>query len=371
VNTWKVPFTNLKSQYASVQAEVNTAINKTLSDFNLLWGEEVIEFEKQFARLINTSHCISTASGTDSLFAILKCMALQPGDEVLTPALSWISSAETISLAGGKPVFVDIDPVFYTIDPAAIERQITERTKGIVVVHLYGQAADMDGITSICAKYNLFLIEDCAQAHLTRYADRYVGTFGKGAAFSFYPTKNLGAYGDAGAVTTSDPVLAEKVRRFCNHGALNKYDHIFEGMNSRMDTLQAAILLAKLPHLHHWTQRRIANAEFYRQHLKAIPEVILPEVRSKSTHTYHIFAIRVTRRDELREYLRANGIQTVIHYPQILINVPAYAHFHLRKEDYPTAIALESQILSLPVYPELQQDQIFYVSEKIRAFYIN
>ncbi len=366
---WKIPFSNIRLQYESIRHEVDQAIRKTLEDSHFLWGEEVFHFEKQFASLLGMQHCISTGNGTDALFLILKALDLKNGDEVITPAFSWISSSETISLAGAKPVFVDIDPARYTLDPDRLEKKITAQTRAIIVVHLYGQAAGMERIVALCHKYKLFLIEDCAQAHLTKFRNKFAGTFGDAAAFSFYPTKNLGAYGDAGCVVTNDQILAERVRRFGNHGALKKHDHAFEGSNSRMDTIQAAILLVKLPYLEKWTQLRIKNANLYRAGLRDVSEIILPAEFQDSVHSYHLFVVKCDRRAELQHYLEQNGIQTLIHYPQALINVPAYSHMEIDRADFSTSLALETQVLSLPLYPELDEHQIAYVCEKIKAFY--
>jgi dTDP-4-amino-4,6-dideoxygalactose transaminase len=366
---WKIPFSNIRLQYESIRQEVGHAIQKTLEDSRLLWGEEVFNFERQFASLLGVQHCISTGNGTDSLFSILKVLGLKTGDEVITPAFSWISSAETISLTGAKPIFVDVDPSRYTLDPNRIEKSITSQTRAVIVVHLYGQAAEMDKIVALCKKHRLFLIEDCAQAHLTKFKTQYAGSFGDASAFSFYPTKNLGAYGDAGCVVTNNQVLAEKVRRFNNHGALKKHDHAIEGSNSRMDTIQAAILLAKLPHLEGWTQLRIEKANMYRAGLQDVAEVILPTQFEESVHSYHLFVIRCVRRAELQRHLEENGIQTLIHYPQALINIQAYDHLTIDPIDFPASLALETGALSLPLYPELDARQITYVCQKIKAFY--
>jgi dTDP-4-amino-4,6-dideoxygalactose transaminase len=318
---------------------------------------------------LDTKNCISVGNGTDALTVAIAQLGIQNWDEVLTPAFSWISSSETISLCGAKPVFIDIHPETYTIDPDLIESKITEKTKGIVVVHLYGQAAHISRIKEICKKHNLFLIEDCAQAHLTAEGEKYAGTFGDAGAFSFYPTKNLGAYGDAGCIVTNNDELAEKMRRFANHGALEKDDHLIEGMNSRMDTIQAAVLLAKLPHLKAWNEKRRQHAELYNSLLKDVEEIKPPFVRPNTTHTFHIYAIRATRRDDLKKYLLEKGIQTIIHYPKALPNLPAYQYLHHRPDDFPVASRFQDETLSLPIYPELTADQIEYVSLNIRDFY--
>lgn len=332
-------------------------------------GSAVKSFEQKVKDAFRIAYMVPTGNGTDSLFGILKCLNVKQGDEVLTPAFSCIPSSETISLCNAMPVFIDVDAKTYTLDPSLIESKITSKTKGIIAVHLYGQAAHISEIKSICKRLNLFLIEDCAQAHLTEENGKYVGTFGDAGAFSFYPTKNLGAYGDAGCIITDNDALAEKMRRFANHGALEKDDHLIEGMNSRMDTIQAAVLLAKLPYLKQWNQQRRDNAKLYDNLLEDVKEVVTPFVRENTTHTFHIYAIRAQQRDELKEFLLQKGIQTIIHYPKALHNLPAYSRLNHKPEDFPVANALQSQVLSLPIYPELTEEQIRYVCTSIKEFY--
>ncbi|MFZ6012482.1 MAG: DegT/DnrJ/EryC1/StrS family aminotransferase, partial [Bacteroidota bacterium] len=284
-------------------------------------------------------------------------------------AFSWISSSEVITQCGATPVFVDVDSLTYTIDIQAVQRKITSRAKAIVAVHLFGQSAQVGELHNICKKNGLFLIEDCAQAHLTAEGEHYAGTFGDINAFSFYPTKNLGAYGDAGCLVTHDDQLAEKARRLANHGALQKDDHLIEGLNSRMDTLQGAVLLAKLPHLKKWNERRYALAQQYTDSLKNIPQLVTPYQRRDTQHTFHLYVIRTRRRNALKEFLFQNGIQTLIHYPQALPNLPAYQHLQLKPSDFPVASALQDDVLSLPIYPELKDEEVTYICSKIRAFF--
>jgi dTDP-4-amino-4,6-dideoxygalactose transaminase len=363
----QVPFINLEKQYNSIKADVDTAITDAIHEFQFCQGKSVREFEALFANRIGVNECITTGSGTDALFAILKCLGVQQGDEVITPALSWISTAETISLCGASPVFADADPIHYTIDPDAVKAKITPRTKAVIAVHLYGQSSELKSLVSICEQYNIFLIEDCAQAHLTSFQGKVVGRFGIANAFSFYPTKNLGAFGDAGCIATNDLKLAEKLRRFCNHGALQRNDHLMEGMNSRMDTLQAAILNAKMRFLESWNAQRQSHAKQYMALLKDVPQVVLPAQRPDSFHSFHIFAINCENRDLLKEYLAGKGIQTIIHYPKALPDLP----FYLEKaySPCPVASSVTRSILSLPIYPELDMREIEYVAANIRAFY--
>lgn len=347
------------------------AIESVMDNAVFVKGREVGIFEEGWSKIQNASHCISTSNGTESLFIALKMLGIQKDDQVITPAFSWISSSETISLSGAKPVFVDIHPDSYTIDPDLVESKITSQTRAIIAVHLYGQAAHVAEISALCKMHNLFLIEDCAQAHLTEEHGKYAGTFGDAGAFSFYPTKNLGAYGDAGCIITNNDELAEKMRRFANHGALEKDDHMMEGLNSRMDTLQAAVLLAKLPYLKAWNEQRILNAKLYDSLLADIREIKIPYVRPNTKHTFHIYAIRAKRRNELKDFLASKGVQTIIHYPKSLPNLPAYQYLKHRPEDFPVASLFQEETLSLPIYPELTPQHITYVCQSIKEFYSN
>jgi dTDP-4-amino-4,6-dideoxygalactose transaminase len=364
-----IPFNDLKALHASIQNQLDDAISKALHAFNFIKGSEVKTFEQKFASILNSKHCISTGSGTDALFTILKALDIKAEDEVITPAFSWISSTEVITLCGAKPVFADVENKFYTISLDSVKQKITSNTKAVIVVHLFGQAAEITALTTFCKENKLWLIEDCAQAHLTEQENKLIGTFGDAAAFSFYPTKNLGAYGDAGCIVSNNDQLAIKMKRFANHGALDKDDHLIEGMNSRMDTLQAAVLLGKLPHLSNWNDQRIKHADRYKENLSGIDEVILPEVRPYCKHTFHLFVIRAKQRNNLKEYLSEAGIQTIIHYPKALHNVPAYQHFHHQPEDFPISNLLQDEVLSLPVHPALKNEEIDYVCTKIKEFY--
>lgn len=362
-----IPFINLAQQYQN-HREIHQAILSALSTFQFCKGEEVDKFENAFCELLRCNHCISTGNGTDSLFIALKALGIKKDDEVITPAFSWISTSETISLCGARPVFADIDPITYTIDPVAIEKKISPQTKAIIVVHLYGQAAHISAIKEICNKNKLFLIEDCAQAHLTQEYGKNVGTLGDVGTFSFYPTKNLGAYGDAGCMVTNNSVLAERFKRIANHGALKKDDHTMEGLNSRMDTLQAAILLAKLPFLTVWNSKRWNNAQLYNSLLKDIESITLPYERPDTIHTFHLYAIRTKNRDKLKAYLERKNIETAIHYPCALPNLPVYDYLNHSPSDFPVATAFQNETLSLPIYAELTAQQITYIGHSIKSF---
>jgi dTDP-4-amino-4,6-dideoxygalactose transaminase len=365
----KIPFIDLHAQYTSIQSEVDAVVKNVLSQASYIGGHHVKKFEACFAEQLQINHCIGVGNGTDALYTILAALDLPAGAEVITPATSWISSAETITQAGARVVFCDVDPETYILDPQRVAEKITDRTAAVVAVHLYGQSAPMTTLAALCQERKVYLIEDCAQAHFTQEGGQYVGTWGEAAAFSFYPTKNLGAYGDAGCIVTRHEALAERMRRLANHGARLKDDHLFEGFNSRLDTLQAAILSLKLTHLHRWNTRRIAIAELYKSLLQGVEEIVLPAVRSGTVHTYHIYAIRARRRDALKQYLEANGILTVVHYPVALPNLPAYSYLGHRPEDFPVSSQLQEEVLSLPIYPELTDEQVRYVSKNILEFY--
>lgn len=364
-----VPFADLKVQYESIKGEIDKAIAEVISETAFIGGKYVNAFEQQFAELYGVKHCISCANGTDSLYIIMKMLGIGAGDEVITAANSWISSSETITQTGATPVFVDNDPVYYSIDEKLLEAKITAKTKAIMPVHLQGQMCEMDTILAIAAKHNLPVIEDCAQSHFSAYKGRRAGTMGIAASFSFYPGKNLGAYGDAGCIITNDDVLAENCKRYARHGALIKHKHTTEGINSRLDGLQAAILSAKLRYILDWTAKRQSNAKYYNESLSGIGQIAIPAVRPGTEHTFHLYVIRAEKRDELAAYLKAKGIETAIHYPAPLPFLPAYAYLQAKAQDFPIAAKYQNQILSLPMYPELTREMMDLVSNTIKEFY--
>lgn len=365
-----IPFVDLRVQYESIQSEIDQALKDVFTNAQFIGGEPVKKFEKEFAETLGVSHCIGTGNGTDSLFLILKALGIGPGDEVITPAFSCIPSAECITHAGATVVFADVDDQYYTLDPADVERKITSKTKAIIAVHLYGQAAPVIQLKALCDNHKILLVEDCAQAHLSKESGNTVGTTGMASAFSFYPTKNLGAYGDAGCVATQDNYLAEKIRRFANHGALTKNDHAFEGINSRLDTLQASVLSVKLKHLQQWNQQRQEIAERYGSLLKNHSNIVLPAVRKGSIHTFHIYAIRTKKRDALKQFLSEQGIETLVHYPQGLPFTQAYRHKNHSSTDFPVTAVLQNEVLSLPVYPGLTIPQVTTVAENIKNYFL-
>jgi dTDP-4-amino-4,6-dideoxygalactose transaminase len=365
----RVPFLDLRIQYQRLKAEIDAAIGRVLEEAAFIRGKYVEEFERAYAHAYGVRHCIGVGNGTDALYIALRALGIGPGDEVLVPALTWISTAETVSQAGARPVFVDIEPEYYTLDPQQLERHVSERTRAVIPVHLYGQPAAMDAIVAFARRHGLAIIEDCAQAHFARYHGKLVGTFGAIATFSFYPGKNLGAYGDAGAVLTDDDQLAYFVRIFANHGSLTKHEHEIEGINSRLDGLQAAILSVKLRYIHTWNAQRLQHAQLYCELLSTVEEIVLPRIRPGCTHVFHLFVIRTPWRDQLQQFLAQRGIQTQIHYPRALPFVPAYRHYGHRPEDFPVAWQYQSQLLSLPMYPELTEEQITYVAQSIHDFF--
>jgi dTDP-4-amino-4,6-dideoxygalactose transaminase len=364
-----VPFVDLKAQYRSIKTDIDRAIAAVIEETAFIGGKYVDEFEKKFAGLYGIKHCISCANGTDSLYIIMKMLGIGVGDEVITVANSWISSSETITQTGAKPVFVDIDPDYYTIDEKQLQEKITPRTKALIAVHLQGQMCEMDTILAVTSKHDIAVIEDCAQSHFSTYKGRRAGTIGIAGSFSFYPGKNLGAFGDAGCIITNDDKLAEDCKRYARHGALIKHQHTVEGINSRLDGLQAAILSAKLPYISAWTTKRQSNGKYYGDILSSIPEVTTPKVRPESTHTYHLYVIRAKKRDELAAFLKSKGIETAVHYPVPLPFMPAYEYLGHQSHDFPVAYQYQNEILSLPMYPELTKQMMDYVSTTIKAFY--
>jgi dTDP-4-amino-4,6-dideoxygalactose transaminase len=364
----KVPFVDLKAQYQSIKPEIDGAIAQVIEKTAFIGGSFVNDFESGFAAAYGIKHVIGCGNGTDSLYILMKMMGIGSGDEVITVANSWISSSETISQTGARPVFVDAEAEYYSMDENLLEKKITPKTKAVIAVHLQGQMCNIEVIKEICGRHKIFLIEDCAQSHFSEYKGKRAGFFGVAGSISFYPGKNLGAYGDAGCIITNDDALAEKCRMYAHHGALKKHQHQIEGINSRLDGLQAAILSAKLPHLASWTEKRIQNAALYNKWLAGIPGIILPKQRPNTKHTWHLYVIRSKNRQKLADYLTEKGIETSVHYPTALPNLPAYQYLGYRPTDFPVATELQDQILSLPMYPELTEEMIKYIADSIRSF---
>ncbi|SMO66095.1 dTDP-4-amino-4,6-dideoxygalactose transaminase [Thalassovita litoralis] len=365
----RVPFADLHRQYLSIKPEIDAAISKTIETSAFIRGPEVDAFENAFAKAIGPDHCVSCANGTDAIYIAMKMLGVRPNDQVIVPAMSWISTSETVSQAGADVVFCDIDPVTNTLDPAKLEACITERTVGIIPVHLYGHPADMGRIIEIADKNSLWVIEDCAQAHLSEFKGSKVGTFGIAATFSFYPGKNLGAMGDAGAIVTKSRDLAEGMAKFARHGGLRKGDHEIEGINSRLDGLQAAILNVKLPHLEDWTAKRAELAEKYTQKLAHLDALTCPTTAEDARHVWHLYVVRTKDRDGLAEHLKAHNVQTSINYPKALPFLPCYARLGHRPEDFPNAYALQNEGLALPIFPEMTDAELDHVCTSIEKFF--
>src|SRR4030088_1923473 len=362
-----IPFVDLHAQYLSIKSEIDGAIAKVIAQSAFVRGPEVERFEQTWAEIVGAKHCVSCANGTDALYIAMRGLGVKPGDEIITTAHSWISTSETITQAGGRVIFCDTNNDTFTIDPALIEQKITPATVGIIPVHLYGQPADMEPIMAIARKHKLWVIEDCAQAHMAKYKGQLVGTFGDIATFSFYPGKNLGAYGDAGCVVTNDDRLADWMTTFARHGG--KGEHVMEGICSRMDGLQAAILNVKLPHLPAWTKARRRVARRYDDLLNGVGDIITPQIASDRDHVYHLYVIRTGKRDALRKHLTDAGIATVLNYPKALPFYPAYTYLGHNPSDFPVAYANQSRILSLPIYPEITDEMIEFVVEQIDRFF--
>ena len=360
----EIPFVNLRAQYDSIKKEIDQAISNVIHEAAFIGGKFLRTFEQNFANYVGIKHCIGVSNGTDALFITLKTLGIGKGDEVITVANSFIATSEAITLTGAKVIFVDCDKDNYNIDANKIEEFVTNKTKAIIPVHLYGQPADMDRILTIAEKYSLFVIEDAAQAHGAKYNNRKVGMLGDCACFSFFPGKNLGAYGDAGAIVTNNDELSKKIRMYANHGRMEKYNHEFEGMNSRLDGLQAAILDVKLKYLENWIEKRRIIAKMYDEGLKDI--VITPIVMPNVRHVYHLYVIRVKKRDKVRDFLAEKGISTGIHYPIPLPFLNAYKYLRYKPADFPIAYSLKDDILSLPIHGDMTDGQIGYVIEQLK-----
>jgi dTDP-4-amino-4,6-dideoxygalactose transaminase len=362
-----IPLVDLKAQYAAIQPEIDAAIQRVIGNTSFILGKEVAEFEANFATFCRVKHCVGLDSGTAALHLALLLSDVKPGDEVITTTHTFVATAEGISVIGARPVLVDIDPRTYNLDPRAVERAITPRTKAIIPVHLYGQPAEMDPLLEIARQHHIRIIEDAAQAHGAEYRGKRAGTMGDVACFSFFPSKNLGAYGDAGALVTNDDELAARARLLRDHGRRDKYEHLIVGYGYRLDALQAAILGAKLPHLDAWNVRRRAIADYYTE-LLTNGDVSTPYAPPHITPVYHIYAVRAQNRDGLRAHLKARGIETGIHYPLPLHLQPVNANLGYKRGDFPQAERAANEELSLPMYPELTDAQVEMIAQTVREF---
>ena len=375
-----VPFLDLKRQYLSIKSEIDSTLREILDTSSFIGGPIKEKFEKEYASAMGVRDCIGVGNGTDSLFLILWALRemgrLQPGDEIITAANSFISSAEAISLAGLRVRFIDIDPETMNMDLNILDEVLKTQAKtrggkiaGLMPVHLYGRMMDMKKIMSLASEYNLQVIEDTAQAHLAEREGRKAGTWGHAGSFSFYPGKNLGAYGDAGAVVTHDEKLGQLIRKLANHGRIKKYDHDREGTNSRLDTLQAAVLSVKLRHLPRWTKKRIELAVRYDELLREIPQIHRPQLPPAGEHVFHLYTLRVENRDAVQGQLKERGIETSIHYPTMLPQLKAYEYLNVPPESFPVAQAYQHQILSLPLFPEMTSSEQEYVVQSLKSIF--
>jgi dTDP-4-amino-4,6-dideoxygalactose transaminase len=366
----KIPFVDLQAQYQSIKAEIDNAITSVIHDTAFVGGsgnKYIRQFEADFATYLGVKHVITCANGTDSLEILLEAYGIGKDDEVIVPAISWISTSESVGRTGAKPVFVDIVRDTMLMDLTKLESLINKKTKAIIPVHLYGNALNMEEIMRFATKHKLIVIEDCAQSHGAKFNGKLTGTFGHAASFSFYPGKNLGAYGDAGAITTNDDTMAAKCRMIGNHGQPQKHTHLLEGRNSRMDGIHAAALSVKLKQLNKWNSQRNENAQNYFEKIKN-SSIGLPVINSNGTHVFHLFVIKAEKRDALKKRLEEEGVETAIHYPHPLPLVDAYKKFNYSEADFPVASEEARKILSIPMFPELSEHQIEKVTTVINSF---
>jgi len=362
-----VPLVDLAAQYAQIRPDIDAAIQRVLDRTSFILGDEVEQFESAFASHVGAAGAVGVSSGTAALQLALRALGVGQGDEVITTAHTFIATAEAISNVGARPVFADIDPASYNIDPAQVEALITDRTRAIIPVHLYGQPADLVAIMEIAARRGLAVIEDAAQAHGAEIGDRRCGSIGNLACFSFYPGKNLGAYGDAGAVTGNDAVLLDRVRLLRDHGRTTKYEHVEIGFAERIDALQAAVLSAKLPYLEDWTEARRRHARRYDE-LLAGAGVETPRETAGTRHVYHLYVVRASNRDGLLAHLKGEGIGAGIHYPIPLHRQPAYVGLGYGDVSLPHTERAAAAVLSLPIFPELSGEQVEWIARAVRAF---
>jgi dTDP-4-amino-4,6-dideoxygalactose transaminase len=362
-----VPLINLARQYQNIKSEIDEAVFRVLESGKYILGQEVANFESEFATYLGVKHAVGVASGTDALLLSLKAIDLKPGDEVVVPAFTFVSPAEVVALEGAKPVFADVDEESFNIDVSKLESVLSEKTRSVVPVHLYGQSADVDEISDILGKRDIYIVEDGAQAVGAMYRGKRVSSRKHLGGVSFFPTKNLGCYGDGGAVLTNDDELAQRLRAVRAHGSSKKYEHSRLGTNSRLDALQAAILRAKLRHLDEWNQRRRDIAEVYSRELSSFVQV--PKVLEDRQHIYHQYTVKVNDRDRLQAHLKERGISSAVHYPRPLHLQPAFAYLGYKKGDFPMSERLSEEVLCLPIYPEMEEKEVEAVVEGVRSFF--
>lgn len=361
-----IPFVDFKEQHLVIKDEVRNGMENVMTRGNFILGNEVAAFEKDFSAYCDASYGAGVNSGTDALYFTLAALGVHAGDEVILPTHTFIATALCVSYLGAKPVFVDIDPETYTLAPKAFQKAVTSRTKAVIPVHLYGQPADMDAINAVAKKHNIKIIEDAAQAHGAFYQDRRVGSLGDAACFSFYPTKNLGAFGDGGMVVTRDQDICQKVLMLRDYGRVGRYEHKIKGHNSRLDTLQAVVLAAKLKHLDTWNAMRQQVAVWYREELQRVKGIVLPVIRPDRMHVFHLFVVRVERRDSVLEKLKEKGISALIHYPIPIHLQEAFHDAGYKKGDFPVSEQAAQEILSLPMFPHMTREQVKIVAEALK-----
>ena len=365
----KVPFVDLQSQYKSIRTDVLKSVEAVFDKCNFIMGEEVAKLESDFARYCGSSYGVGVANGTDALHLAIRALGIGEGDEVLVPANTFIATALGVTFAGAKPVPIDVDPETFLMDVALIEKAITKKTKAIIPVHLYGRMMDLDPVLELARRHKLAVIEDAAQAHGAQLNGKRAGTRGVMGCFSFYPGKNLGCYGDGGLVTTDDTELRAKLEALRNYGSPKKYHHPMIGYNSRLDTVQAAVLNVKLPHLDSWNASRATAALKYNKAIEGIGDLVLPQIPAKGSHVFHLYVLRTKKRDALLAHLNANGVAAGIHYPVPIHLHGAYAGLGFKKGDFPVSERLSDEILSLPIFPELSDEQIQYVVTQLKGFF--
>jgi len=364
-------FLNLQRQYKSIKKEIDAAIKRTLEGGNFIGGKEVEKFEKETASFCGTKYAVGVNSGTDALFLSLKALGIGPGDEVITTPFTFIATAGVIANCGARPVFVDIEPDTFNIDSLKIEKAVNKKTKAILPVHLFGQVVEMTAIMNIARKHRLYVIEDAAQAIGAKYKGRKAGTIGELGCFSFFPSKNLGAYGDGGMVVTNNKKLAEKIRSLRSHGSSpkEKYLNLIVGINSRLDALQAAVLRVKLKYLSKWSRERARKAAYYNRNLENTGDIVVPRIGPQRNHIFHQYTIRSKSRDKLKGYLNEAGVPTMIYYPLSLHLQPAFSYLKYKKRSFPKAEKASAEVLSLPLYPELSKKEQDFVIKKIKEFF--
>ncbi|MEM7381021.1 MAG: DegT/DnrJ/EryC1/StrS family aminotransferase [Bacteroidota bacterium] len=363
-----IKFLDLQNQYLGIKEEVDQALSKVINDSAFIGGAEIKNLERDFAKFQNVEHCIAVANGTDALEIAIEALDLPENSEVIVPANSFIASSEAVTRSGHKVVFCDCDPHNYTISIDSLKTKINSKTKAVIAVHLYGHPCDMGALMDLAEEHDLIIIEDGAQAHGAEFEGKRVGSIGHIGTFSFYPGKNLGAYGDGGAIVTNDSALAKQCKMIANHGRIEKYNHVFEGRNSRLDNLQAAVLNVKLKHLEAWTNQRIAIADYYLQALKEVSQITLPMREDWARQVYHLFVIRTDQREELKAYLQEKQIQTGIHYPIALPKLEAYKYTGQEAEDF-FANRTDGMLLSLPIGEHMSLEDAEEVVQAIKSYF--